>query len=583
MGQLVPRLLLLLSLGQLALTMNFNYGLFENFVVSEKVFKEELMLKERLIKLKEDLVKWKREYAEPISEAQQMDEELLGKFADYMKAASNSSQLLSDFDSQTKTFGGQKSFSGALRGLLILKETYRLPVEDITSGVLNLFSPSSQKLEVFKSRHTLNTHDMVDLAGTAIMDGWIDDAVDLTKVGMAMLEKSGELESKSVPEWLKEHLRQLPKMKSMLPRIQNELLEKRRAIVGQDFKLLPFAINEQLERSETQPEYLGDVLAAIVPSEENMKFGGDIKEYKFRSVCRRHRIGGAVRSQEKFTKCSYLHHNDPFLRLGPFKMELLLYEPFRMIYHDIFSEEEMRWMKEYSTPKLSQARGKSEVNEKFKRNTKDPKIHRIIHKTIQVWLKDKEYDDPVMYTQIGEGRYMQDEFEEDLQKGKVVMPVMRKLGRKIELATSMEVLARFASTEFQVTNYGLGGLCETHIDPLGAMEGAYVDAGHQHLVSTGDMIATFMGWLEDVPAGGETGFDLTGYSQAVSPQKGSAAFWIDLERSGKRELRSSHGGCPVAVGSKWILNKWMYYYDQFKTFPCGLDFYDQFRPFKGVY
>jgi len=37
---------------------------------------------------------------------------------------------------------------------------------------------------------------------------------------------------------------------------------------------------------------------------------------------------------------------------------------------------------------------------------------------------------------------------------------------------------------------------------------------------------------------------------------------MDLKSSGKREMAGTHGGCPVLIGSKWILNKWIYSFDQ---------------------
>ena len=30
----------------------------------------------------------------------------------------------------------------------------------------------------------------------------------------------------------------------------------------------------------------------------------------------------------------------------------------------------------------------------------------------------------------------------------------------------------------------------------------------------------------------------------------------------------THGGCPVVMGSKWILNKWIQSYNQWDTLPC---------------
>ncbi len=567
-----------------ALAMNFNYELFENFVVCERVFKEELQLREMILGLREELVKKRQLLADSEGKMNKVEASALSHFADHLKDNSNSSsKLRGEFARMTKNFSDQKSFTGALRALLMMRETYRIETKDLTKGVMNLYSPASQTWKTFKADHGLSTHDLVDLAGTAIMDGWIDDAVDITKVGMSMLEESGDLHNTSIPEHLKEHLQQLPKMKSILPKIQNDMLEKRKALVGQDFKILPYVIDNNLEKAKEQPKYLNDIIKNAIREQEIAHFGTDSKEYFFRAACRRKRIGNKVIKQEKFMKCKYLHHNNPFLRLGPFKMELLLKEPVRMIFHDIFSEEEMRWMKEYSLPRLSTARGKSANNLKVKKNTADPKIRRIVHKTVQVWLIDKVWDKQVDYEEVAEGEWEQKDFVGDLQAGKVVMPVMWKLARKIEIATRMEVRARFASTHFQVTNYGLGGLCETHVDPHGYLDGAYLDFEQKDLVSMGDMIATFMGWLEDVPAGGETAYDLGEYAQLVTPRRGSAAFWIDLEKAGKREFRSSHGGCPIAIGSKWILNKWMYYFDQFRNFPCGLRKRDQYQPFTGVY
>ena len=44
-----------------------------------------------------------------------------------------------------------------------------------------------------------------------------------------------------------------------------------------------------------------------------------------------------------------------------------------------------------------------------------------------------------------------------------------------------------------------------------------------------------------------------------------------------------HGGCPVLAGSKWITNKWIRSWSQFKHFPCATSNYTKgaatpFRP-----
>jgi len=142
---------------------------------------------------------------------------------------------------------------------------------------------------------------------------------------------------------------------------------------------------------------------------------------------------------------------------------------------------------------------------------------------------------------------------------------------------------RDASTLYQSTNYGLGGLCETHMDPHGYLDGIYVPEEHSSLYATGDMLATFMAWLSDVPAGGETGFDFPNSEMVIEPSRGSAAFWMNLKASGGRERTASHGGCPVLVGSKWILNKWIFMFDQWKEYPCHLNKSDPTDPFNRYY
>ncbi len=40
---------------------------------------------------------------------------------------------------------------------------------------------------------------------------------------------------------------------------------------------------------------------------------------------------------------------------------------------------------------------------------------------------------------------------------------------------------------------------------------------------------------------------------------------------------------PVLVGSKWILNKWIHYFEQWKNYPCTLIKHDFIPPFDGFY
>ena len=57
------------------------------------------------------------------------------------------------------------------------------------------------------------------------------------------------------------------------------------------------------------------------------------------------------------SKCHLVHHFAPFLKLGPFHLEVKLYSPFRTVIHDFFTNKEMDWLMDYSKPRLSAARG----------------------------------------------------------------------------------------------------------------------------------------------------------------------------------------------------------------------------------
>jgi hypothetical protein len=49
----------------------------------------------------------------------------------------------------------------------------------------------------------------------------------------------------------------------------------------------------------------------------------------------------------------------------------------------------------------------------------------------------------------------------------------------------MNLTGKYSSTAFQTTNYGLGGICEMHLDPHGYIEGADVPKEMESLFQTG--------------------------------------------------------------------------------------------------
>ena len=462
-------------------------------------------------------------------------------------------------------------YEGAMKGMVVLLNTYNLDVAAFADGVI------SDKGLQLKSDHSLTVEDLVNLAVTAFKNKWYNTAVKLMRVAIVRLDPDRDFHDtfdRAHFDYVAMGIRET----------NNQHLLQKKRIWHLDYTLYPFLVDETLARKKRQPKFLKAARQyKRDPKNQEEVISGELQDEADRKVCRGDLVGDRVikeYSSPPNNKCHFLHHDDPFLNLGPFKMEILLKNPFRMIFHDFLSESEIKYMIDYSTPRLSRARVEDVKNqgEAKKRFSAGNKV-RIVSKTVQCWIIDKFWKEPYTINmetkQIGTMK--------DPDSYQVNHLVMFKLAKKIEIATRLNVSARFASTEFQVTNYGLSGLCESHIDPHGYIEGREVPEERKNLYASGDMIATFMSWLGDVDAGGYTAFDSIGYEQAVQPTKGSAVFWIDLDRKGHKERRSAHSGCPVLKGSKWILNKWIYYFDQFKMWPCGRDPKEEYPPFDRYY
>ena len=177
---------------------------------------------------------------------------------------------------------------------------------------------------------------------------------------------------------------------------------------------------------------------------------------------------------------------------------------------------------------------------------------------MQAWLEDVKWP-PITEGYVGR------------RHNGIINPSLWKLSKRISLATQLVTDTQTSGNMMQVTNYGLGGLCEQHMDPHGIMEtnDEYYQKTLPELYIHGDIVGTFMAWLSDTQAGGGTVFLSKGSERLLLPERGSAAFWYDLKSDGYRDALTHHAGCPVLKSSKWILNKWLFMYDNFKRFPCG--------------
>ena len=155
-----------------------------------------------------------------------------------------------------------------------------------------------------------------------------------------------------------------------------------------------------------------------------------------------------------------MHHEDPYLKIGPFKEEQMSVRPYLVIFHDILSESDISELVQESRPKLSWARTfDSDGGAKTSNEIKSGKRRRQIHKTVQAWLEDVEWP-----SIKGPEDYVGKNYT------RMINPTLWKLNAKISLATKLITKTQTSGSVMQVTNYGIGGLCENHIDPHGILE-----------------------------------------------------------------------------------------------------------------
>ena len=320
------------------------------------------------------------------------------------------------------------------------------------------------------------------------------------------------------------------------------------------------------------------------PIEFNTEDGKEARERYFRDICNNKKIEKNYFEVEGrpiiiSPKCHLVHHFDKYLIIGPHNIEVLYYEPLRAIFHDFFTEKEMAWMMSYSRPRLSATRL---VSEEIEKERKRNGVGMTVHKSVQTWFADILYDEEEIIEVSSEDPPYTALPLKNRYNFTIQHEMMNEISRRIEIATQLNLTTRHGSSKYQTTNYGLGGLVHLHTDPVGYEQGAKLPEERKELVTTGDYIATFMGWLDDVPLGGGTGFPAKGYEGVLKPIKGSAAFWINLLSCHLKDYRSQHGGCPVLKGTKWIVNKWIYSWDQWKGWPCYMEISRSINPFTGI-
>ena len=133
-------------------------------------------------------------------------------------------------------------------------------------------------------------------------------------------------------------------------------------------------------------------------------------------------------------KCSsqskHLHYNDPYLKLGPFKLEIVRIEPFIGVFRDMHSRKEVEDIKEG-------AKGRMKATPLTVGNDDE--------KTVLTYTRRRS--SKVVY------------------QSETLRPVLERTSRRISMATKLILTGEtMASENYQVMNYGMGGTIKVHTD-----------------------------------------------------------------------------------------------------------------------
>nr|XP_022294072.1 prolyl 4-hydroxylase subunit alpha-1-like isoform X2 [Crassostrea virginica] len=150
---------------------------------------------------------------------------------------------------------------------------------------------------------------------------------------------------------------------------------------------------------------------------------------------------------------------------------------------------------------------------------------------------------------------------------KSLLPLTRRIETITGLSTTVSKLYS-DSENYEINNFGVGGMLKPHYDYLNISLGEYVRNVERSVRLSGDRVATWMFYLSSVEAGGATIFPEA--KVRVQPVKGSALFWYNIKKNSEKDTRSLNADCPVLIGSKFVCRKWILEAGQAFRRKCGL-------------
>lgn len=236
-------------------------------------------------------------------------------------------------------FPTDEDLNGAAVALTRLQDTYRLDTSSLARGELNGVKYSAE----------LSAADCFELGRQSYNNGdyyhtqlWMREAdARLKREANVTVDKSDILEYLAFSTYKQGNIH-------LALDLTNKLLE----ILPSHSRALGNKVyyEEELQKS-SEYKRKGDDESEAVPAVEVPIVPDTYSREHYEQLCR----GEVSLPPETVAKlkCRYVHHNKPFLRIAPFKVEEAFLGPNLYIFHDVMSDNEIETVKRLAHPRVS--------------------------------------------------------------------------------------------------------------------------------------------------------------------------------------------------------------------------------------
>ena len=268
-----------------------------------------------------------------------------------------------------------EDFTKCVNAIVVMIHSYDLDMLNLREGIIDI-GHLQQERKPFKSVSKLTTSEILVIAQHAEARGLLGTAANIIKPAIQSVNEE------SIPEDLRKVLRKtIAQFKKEILVKHNGYLEKVKSVASDKYVFNQYLLDENLNKRKKQPKYVkSDDLIDVEKITDSLKDDGAAK-FKTDSMLKS--CGGKTRknmkklrgthhskvSEKLIHKCRLIHHKDPYSKLGPFKLEIVHHEPFIMIFHELFTDEDTNFFVNWARPRLSRKRENIlEEDQKKKKN-----------------------------------------------------------------------------------------------------------------------------------------------------------------------------------------------------------------------